>query len=248
MEHNLEEGDVVLCTVERIMGTVVSVKIHPSESNKSELEGSIITAEIAPGRIRNLREYVVPKKMIVCKIIRISPDRRHIDLSLRRVTGKERKEVMDNYKAEKNSESILKGILKEKAEPIIEKIREKSSLLEFLEKSKTDSKELEKLAGKENTSKIIEVIKKQKIKEKAIKKEISLRSSKPNGLETIKKILLVNNKAIEIKYLAPGRYTLKIISSDFKKANSEMQSILEEMESKAKKEDAEFSVKDIKNK
>src|SRR3989344_5280243 len=210
MEHNLEEGDVVLCTVERIMGTVVFVKIHPSESNKSELEGSIITAEIAPGRIRNLREYVVPKKMIVCKIIRISPDRRHIDLSLRRVTGKEKKE--------------------------------------FLEKSKTDSKELEKLAGKENTAKIIEVIKKQKIKEKAIKKEISLKSSKPNGLETIKKILIVNNKAVEIRYLAPGRYTLKIISSDFKKANLEMQAILEEMEAKAKKEDAEFSVKDIKNK
>jgi translation initiation factor 2 alpha subunit (eIF-2alpha) len=55
----LEVGDVVLCTVDRTAGTVVFVKIDGYG------EGSIITSEIAPGRIRNLREYVVPKKKIV---------------------------------------------------------------------------------------------------------------------------------------------------------------------------------------
>ena len=59
----LEVGDVVLCTVDRIAGTVVFVKI---EGNG---EGSVIISEIAPGRIRNLRDYVVPKKRIVCKIL-----------------------------------------------------------------------------------------------------------------------------------------------------------------------------------
>ena len=82
---NLEVGDIVLCTVDRIVGTVVFVKI------KGYGEGSIIMSEIAPGRIRNLRQYVVPKKQIVCKVLRISGDR--IDLSLRRVTQKEKKEV-----------------------------------------------------------------------------------------------------------------------------------------------------------
>jgi len=53
----LEEGEIVLCTVDRIVGTVVFVKIDGEEKN-----GSIILSEIAPGRIRNLREYVIPKK------------------------------------------------------------------------------------------------------------------------------------------------------------------------------------------
>ena len=57
----LEVGDIVLCTVDRIIGTTVFVGI---EGNG---EGSIVTSEIAPGRIRNLRDYVVPKKKIVCK-------------------------------------------------------------------------------------------------------------------------------------------------------------------------------------
>ena len=57
-----EEGDVVLCTVEKIEGTVVFVNIDGT--NK---QGTIITSEVAPGRIRNIREYVVPKKKIVSK-------------------------------------------------------------------------------------------------------------------------------------------------------------------------------------
>ena len=79
---DLDVGEIVMCTVDRIVGTIVFVKIDGNG------EGSIILSEIAPGRIRNLRDYVVPKKRIVCKILRISGDR--IDLSLRRVTQKER--------------------------------------------------------------------------------------------------------------------------------------------------------------
>src|SRR3989344_4843371 len=109
MEQNLEESDVVLCTVDRIVGTVVFVKIEDNS-----VEGSIILSEIAPGRIRNLRDYVVPKKKIVCKVLRISKDG-NIELSLRRVTPKEQKKVLEESKQEKSYESILKNILKEKA-------------------------------------------------------------------------------------------------------------------------------------
>ena len=79
----LEQGDVVLCTVEKINGTIVFVNID--DLNK---QGSIILSEIAPGRIRNLRDYVVPKKKIVCKVLR-ETDRGDLHLSLRRVTQKE---------------------------------------------------------------------------------------------------------------------------------------------------------------
>ena len=61
-----EEGDIVLCTVERIAKANVFVDI---ENGKGE--GSIVMSEIASGRIKNLREFVVPKKKIVCKILRI---------------------------------------------------------------------------------------------------------------------------------------------------------------------------------
>src|SRR3990172_10268814 len=103
----LEVGDIVLCTVESIVGTNVFVRLENGE------EGCIVFSEVAPGRIRNIREYVVPQKKIVCKVLRLSHDR--IDLSLRRVTLKEQRELKENFKLEKSYESILRGILKEKS-------------------------------------------------------------------------------------------------------------------------------------
>ena len=86
----IEEGLAVLCTVTKIIGTTVFVKIEDNG------EGTIMTSEIAPGRIRNLRDYVVPNKKIVCKILSID-NSNNIHLSLRRVSAKERKEVLEQY-------------------------------------------------------------------------------------------------------------------------------------------------------
>ena len=159
---DLEIGDVVLCTVEKIVGTIVFVKIDGTDK-----EGSIIISEIAPGRIRNLRDYVVPKKKIVCKVLRISGDR--IDLSLRRVTPKEVKEVKEIDKQEKSAKSILNTILGEKAEKIINKIQTEDSIYEFLQESKENPKKLEKLVGKVDSEKILTILKNQKQKKAAIK-------------------------------------------------------------------------------
>ena len=120
----LEAGDIVLCTVDRIVGTVVFVKIHGEKK-----EGSIILSEIAPGRIRNLRDYVVPKKKIVCKVLRISQER--IDLSLRRVTPKEKKEMLEKEGQEKSYQSVFKSVLGSKAEEIIKKINKEKELFDF---------------------------------------------------------------------------------------------------------------------
>src|SRR3990167_9513413 len=103
----LEEGQIVMCTVMKIVGTTVFVNL-----DNYNYEGTIITSEIAPGRIRNLRDYVIPGKKIACKILSINYN--NINLSLRRVTLKEKKEVMEKYQKEKNSLSILKSVLKEK--------------------------------------------------------------------------------------------------------------------------------------
>src|SRR3989344_1743689 len=194
----LDEGDIVLCTVDRIVGTTVFVKIDGNG------EGSIVTSEIAPGRIRNLRDYVVPKKRIVCKILRIDSSG-NIHLSLRRVTLKEQKEVLESHDQEKSAKSILRSVLGEKAEKVIEKILEESKVVEFLEEAKKDAKKLEKLVGKEK-KKILEILNKQKKKKKILKKKITLNTTSSNGLELIKEALK-EQKDVEIHYISAGHYT-----------------------------------------
>lgn len=235
MENELEVGDIVLCTVDRIIGTIVFVKIDRNG------EGSIITSEIAPGRIRNLRDYVVPKKRIVCKILRVSGNR--IDLSLRRVTPKEQKEIKEQYKQEKSSKSVLKSILGETADEIIKEILKQEKVYEFLQEARENPKKLEKLVGKKDSAKILEILKTQKQKKAVIKKEMLLTTTKPNGLELIKNIL-TNIKEAEIKYISAGKYSIKTQASDIKTADNKLKKILKNIEEKAKQHDMEFSVRE----
>lgn len=232
---NLEVGDIVLCTVDRVVGTVVFVRIE------GDGEGSIIMSEIAPGRIRNLRDYVVPKKKIVCKVLRISQG--NIDLSLRRVSQKEKKEVMEQTQQEKSYMSILKSVLGEKAEETIKKISEKDKIFLFLEEAKNNPKELEKIVGKKDSEKILDIINAQKKKKAVIKKEISLTSLKPDGIASIKKVLEIF-RGITVKYISAGRYSLEIESEDIKIADKKLRGMIAEAEKESKKLGVEFFVKE----
>ena len=228
-----EVGDIVLCTVDRIVGTTVFVRI---EGNG---EGSIVTSEIAPGRIRNLRDYVVPKKKIVCKVLRISGDR--IELSLRRVTQKEQKEIKEQYKQERSYMNILKSVLGEKVKEIIDQISKKERIYDFLQKAKEDPKELEQILGKADSKKILEILNAQKQKKAIIKKEIALTTKEGDGLTRIRD-LLSDIQDIEVRYIAAGRYSLKTESRDIKTADQNLTKTLEDLEKKARKKKIEFSI------
>jgi translation initiation factor 2 alpha subunit (eIF-2alpha) len=232
----MEEGDMVLCTVDRIAGTVVFVKIEGEER-----EGSIILSEIAPGRIRNLREYVIPKKKIVCKVLKTSGGT--ISLSLRRVTLKEKKEVMDAHNQERSYISILKSVLKEKSEEIITRITKEEKLYDFFEETRTNPKKLEDLIGKEDTKKVLDIIFEQKKKRIIIKRTIYLKTQEPNGIHILKTIL-ENPGEIEIKYLSAGRYSLKIETEDGKKGEQKVKMFLDEVEKKARETGAQFEVRE----
>ncbi|VVB83126.1 Translation initiation factor 2 subunit alpha [uncultured archaeon] len=232
----MEVGDIILCTVDRIVGTTVFVKI-----DGTSIEGSIVMSEIAPGRIRNLRDYVVPKKKIVCKVLRIS-ESGNIDLSLRRVTPKEKKEAIEKSESEKSYTSILKSILGADAEKIIKEILEENDLPSFLEEAKTNPEKLEKLVGKENSKKILDVLKTQKKKRATIKKEIHMTTTKPDGITLIKKVLEIF-KGINVKYLSAGKYTLELESEDIKIADKKIRVMTDSAEKEAKKLGIEFSVK-----
>jgi len=235
MPQKLEEGDVVLCTVDRIMGTVVFVNIEGGG------EGSIILSEIAPGRIRNLRDYVVPKKKIVCKILRIKDNQIH--LSLRRVTQKEQKEITEEYKQEKSSKSILRTVLKDRAKTAIEHIlKQERGINEFLEEAKENPKKLEKLIGKADSEKILNILNTQKKKSAVIKREFNLTTTNPEGVILIKKIL-EKVKDAEIKYISAGKYSIKTEAEDMKTTDNKLKEILSKIEDSAKKQSMEFSIK-----
>ncbi|MCX6741626.1 MAG: S1 RNA-binding domain-containing protein [Candidatus Pacearchaeota archaeon] len=244
MALNFEADSIVVGVVDRIVGTSVFIKLDP------QIEGVINFSEVAPGRIRNIRDYIKIGQRIVVKILRVDPERRHIDLSLRRVSQKERKEALENEKREKELNTILKIVLKDekKAAEIITKIKIEQTISEFFEKfSEGGIKEsnLRSLDLNDQESKALFSFLKEKIKEKKaqIKVEFSLHTDAADGIEKIKKILTISEKNVLIKYLGSPNYSLSIEDKDYKEINKRVKSIFDQIAQKAKAEGALFEMK-----
>src|SRR3990167_4880680 len=102
-----EEDSLVLCTVTNIQYHSVFAKLDIYDKT-----GLIHISEIAPGRIRNIRDYVTEGKKVICKILKIYREKGHIDLSLRRVNDNQRKMKHNKIEVEKLYDSIAKKVFK----------------------------------------------------------------------------------------------------------------------------------------
>lgn len=228
----MEEGDLILCKVEEVTNTITSVKMPDGH------KGTIISSEIAPGRIKLMRQYVVPNKQIVCKVLKIEGN--HAHLSLRRVTSKEKKEVMQKYKQTQAIEVAFKQILGEKEKSIKEKILEDfQDLSGFMSKIKEDKKLLLKYIPKEKQEAIKKISEKKK-KKAELKQNIKIKCLEDDGIKKLKQILNIDDKNASITYISAGNFRLKLKVEDFKEGKKRMIEIIEELEKRAKKNNCEF--------
>lgn len=236
-----EEGERVLCTVRDIHGTTVFVEL-----DKYQKTGVIATSEIAPGRIRNIRDYVVPQKKIVCMVLRIDQAKGHIDLSLRRVSKKDTQEELQKYKNENVAFKILELVLKEKTKITADKILSKnSSVFDLLESSRSDPSILEGFMNKEEASKISKIFT-EKIKTKRIivKTGLSITSIDPEGIKIIKDAL--NVKDAKVSYLGAPNYSISVEDKDYKSANKRLATIIVKVTEALEKKGAKVEVLESK--
>jgi len=237
-----EEDELVLCTVTAVQFHSVFVTLD--EYGKS---GLIHISEIAPGRIRNIRDYVVEGKKVVCKVLRVDKQKGHIDLSLRRVNEAQKRNKLNQIKQEQLSEKIIEFVAKQNKqkfavlyEQIADKLLEKyPSLFEAFEEVVSDKLDLSKVIDPKLAKPLTEVIK-QRIKppEVEVGGELTLSCHEPNGVELIKEAL---KKAEEIKdgptikYKGTGVYSIGVKSEDYKSAEKILKKALDALEKFTKK-------------
>lgn len=231
-ENFPEEGEVVSCTVKKILYNSIFAELD-EYINK---EGMIHISEIAPGRIRNIRDYVKEGKKIICKVLRVNKEKGHIDLSLRRVSLSMRKNKITEYKQEQKAEKILETLAKElktNLENIYKKIGykiiEKYGLLNpcFQEVVIKNESILADLKSDERLTKLLVKIVKEKIKPPSVKISASLilKSNAPNGIEIIKQSLkkatdFAAERKYQLKFSYTGapKYKITVIATDYKTA------------------------------
>lgn len=243
-----EEDEVLFGTVNKVIGTSVFVKM--GDYNK---EGVISFSEVAPGRIRNIRDYVRIGQKIVCKVLRVDKAKGHVDLSLRRVSSKEKKEIIQEYKREKEFFVVLNLIIKDKlkVESIVNGLKKKIKFSELLHKiisNPNEVKVLLKEAGiaEAETVKLMEVVA-EKLREKKIiaKAKVALTSEAADGIERIKRVLVeIENKGAEVHYLGAPYYLITVESINHKEANRRLTSLLDEIVLKAKENNYKVEIKE----
>ncbi len=242
-----EEGEFVLCTIGNVHHN--SVFANLDEYSKS---GLIHISEISPGRIRNIRDFVVEGKKVVCLVLKTDEEKGHIDLSLRRVNDNQKRKKISEIKQEQKAEKIVEFVAKKLDigltvfyKEIFNKVSKKyDSLSSYFEDVALGEGKIELLELDKEKAKVLEELIKERIKpsEVTINSEIELKVYNDDGLDFIKDNLKkVATEDMIIRYEGGGRYKLSIKSTDpktaeetIKKANESLIEIFEKSGGEAK--------------
>ncbi len=228
-----EIGELVIATVSRItdFGAYVSL-------DEYEKEGFLHVSEISSRWVRNIREHVREGEKVVLKVLRTDPEKKLIDLSLRRVTNREKRDKILQWKKSKKAEGLLKRTAQklemspeefyEKAEAPLEKAFE--DVYEALESAAREGAEIliEKGVPKEIAVALTEIAKEKiKISTVKVKGILKMTCSEANGVLKIKEVLLKSKKIgmprgteVKIFVVSAPKYQIEVTARDYKEANA----------------------------
>jgi len=221
-----EEDELVLCTVTNIFHHGVFVNVDEYEKS-----GMIHISEVSPGRIRNIRDFVKEGKKIVCKVLRINEEKGHIDLSLRRVNERQKKDKINEIKQEQKAEKIVEFAAKKLNveanklyDEISSKIFEKYDLLYLcFEDLVKGNVSLDKVGIDKKTADLLTKSIKERMKpaEVFVEGELKLKSYSSNGVDVIRGALnkALNNN-VSILYEGAGKYKIKVKANEYKDAEN----------------------------
>jgi len=237
-----EVGDLVIVTVNRI--TDYGAYVTLDEYGK---EGLLHVSEVASSWVRNIRDFVREGQKTVLKVLRVDTEKGHVDLSLRRVTKRERIEKVMAFKRERKGETLMRSAGEKlglslddvyaKAGVLIEK--EFGDVYEGLERAAREgSKVLVNVGVPEDLAAGLESIAREKIRLPLVKLKgvLELRCRKPDGVRLVREALLSAKKVEEAKegivhvyVVAPPKYALEAEAEDYKRADKVLQRASEEV-------------------
>jgi len=231
-----EPGDLVLASIHKI--TDFGAYATLDEYGK---EGLLHVSEVSSGWVRNIRDFVREGQKVVLKVLRVDTEKGHVDLSLRRVSKRERREKLLSWKRERKAESLLRSVSEKLNMPAQEVYAETWALME--EKFGGTYEGLER-AAREGPSPLIEAgisrelatiiaeIAKEKIRLPMVKIKgtLELQCMKPNGVVHIRDALLNTQKIekpegakIHVYVVAAPKYAIEVLADDYKEAENILQ-------------------------
>jgi len=232
-----EVGDLVIATIETVTDYGAYAKLD--EYNK---RGLLHVSEISSSWIRNIRDFVREGQKMVLKVLRVDTEKGHIDLSLRRVTKREKIEKILSWKKDRKAEALLREVAEKVGlsdEEVYEKagvlVEEKYGLYEGFEKVVKEGTEvLTKIGVPESLAKAFAEVAGERIHVKMVKVKgtLEIRCMKPNGVKIIQDSFLDAKKAEKTKdadvrfyVVAAPKYSVEVLAENYKRAEEVLQKV-----------------------
>ncbi|MEM2897438.1 MAG: translation initiation factor IF-2 subunit alpha [Candidatus Bathyarchaeia archaeon] len=236
-----EVGDFVVATVSK----VVDYGAYARLDEYAGKEGLVHISEVSSTWVKNIRDHLKEGQKVVLKVLRVNPERNQIDLSLRRVSQREKTEKMIEWKMERKAESILKGAAERlKADQAtLEKIREtlsknfESIYDAFEEAIESDESHLIKVGIPEAWAKALLEVARAKIKVEKVRLKATVEAvcEKPSGIEAIREALIKAKKIrkprsalIRIYTIGAPKYCFEVVAKNYIQAEKLLTSAIDE--------------------
>lgn len=98
-----EPWELVIATITR----VVPYGAYGTLDEYNNVEGLLHISELSTRWVKNIKDHVREGQKTVLKVLRVDPNKLHIDLSLRRVSDMERKKKLLQWKQENRGKKLL---------------------------------------------------------------------------------------------------------------------------------------------
>ena len=250
------EGEILVATVKQVFdyGSYVTLDEY------GNLQAFLPWSEISSRWVKNIRDVIKEGRKIIVKVIRVDKRKGAIDVSLKKVTEDEKRKKNAQWKKLQKVDKILEIVSqkigkteKEAWEQVAWKLEDKyRDVYDALVKAIKEGDHILKDAGVPDIwiKPLMDEIGKH-IEEKRVKvsETITLRSSSPDGIERIKKVLgaaaeIAESYDVDIKIYTIGapRYRIDVIGTDPKFLSKVLTEILSNIREVSKEENVEFGV------
>jgi translation initiation factor 2 subunit 1 len=260
-----KEGDFVVARVSDIQNQYVYVDILDYEGLPYEkhARGMVHISEISSRWVKNIRNHLQEGQKVVLRVVRVNPQKGHVDLSLRRTNSAQRKNKMKEWKYAVKLENLLQFLADEFDDLTLDEAYEKIGfpVLEYFNDNYQETVESLKEKGREILNNLTDVS--DDVKDSLLKivdenveisivnitGKIKLRFTQENGVELIKEALHraqnvidkpKDTRRLEISYIAAPFYRLEVISKDYLEAENILSDLINVIQEKAEQYNGEF--------
>jgi len=227
-----DAGELIIVTITRL----TPYGAYATLDEYDNIEGLVHISEVSSRWVKNLREHVREGQKTVVKVLRVDAEKLHIDLSLRRVNERERKEKLLQWKQESRGRKLLElAAEKMKTSPedayeLVGKLIESHFDNIYLGLEKTvelGDSILIKYGVPADWASVLTDIGRMKIRVPKVKIRgtIEVTSTKPDGVMILKKIFTKAKKlkktedsTIDIFTYSAPKYRIEVTSKNYKEA------------------------------